>query len=603
MTVCPQCRHTNRPGARFCSRCRAELARPCVRCGQRNRLSARFCLNCQLALNLCPACGTANRLGALFCQSCRTSLSAVLAGPIPPQPPSLSGGDHGKTGKLPPRTLLRGRYLIIQKIAQGGMGAVYKAGDTRFPGKLWAVKEMSESQIQPHERADAIASFRREAQLLAILQHDNLPQVVDVFEENGRQFMVMEFIEGETLRQYLDAHGGKPLPEDRVLEWAAQLCDVLEFLHSQSPPIIYRDLKPDNVMIEQATGRLKLIDFGIVRFFKQGKSKDTMALGTPGYAPPEQFGKEQTDARSDIYALAALLHHLLTGRDPVGKTLFDFPPVRRLAPRVSARVEAALARALQVKMDDRPSNIAEFRQALGLQAGLPRTVPKPKPAPKKPRPRPSRQRLPSPASGVPQLVVSTDQLDFGQVRHGERETRQLEVQSAVALAADVHVDQPWLSVSPDYLPGTRAEVEVEINTTRMPLGRFDRPVPNLVDGFWQRFEPVLRRYWWLMVIGLFIPWLNVVVLAPFAILALLALIQGLIGWTFLHARWLVPAAQRHSAQVEIAARGGSQTVSIQATVVPDPSQEARRWAAVIGLVLIELSALVGLMAVWIGSIS
>lgn len=230
---------------------------------------------------------------------------------------------------LPAQTLINNRYLIIRKVGGGGMGAVYKVTDTQRQGQIWAIKEMSLSaSATPQDRAEAITSFENEAATLSKLSHVNLPTVQEVFRDQfQRHYMVMEFIDGRTLLEHLHDNKDKALPEDRVLGWAAQLCDVLEYLHNQSPSIIYRDMKPENVMIEQATGRLKLIDFGIVRFHKAGKAKDTVAFGTVGYAPPEQSAA-QTDARSDIYAMAATLHHLLTGRDPKGETPWLFPRAR-----------------------------------------------------------------------------------------------------------------------------------------------------------------------------------------------------------------------------------------------------------------------------------
>jgi len=266
------------------------------------------------------------------------------------------------TGLLPPQTLLTGRYLILQKVGQGGMGAVYKAADTRISGKTWAIKELSEAAlVDPQERQQALHAFRQEAEMLARLEHPNLPKVVDCFEDNGRQYLVMDYVDGETLEHTLGRELG-PLPESRVVDWALQLCDVLAYLHAQQPPIIFRDLKPDNIMLDKA-GKIKLIDFGIARFFKAGKSKDTIAIGTRGYAAPEQYGKAQTDVRSDIFALGATLHHLLTGYDPATNPL-QFPPIRLLNPRVSTTLEAVIARALAIDPGARWQTVTEIRQAL-----------------------------------------------------------------------------------------------------------------------------------------------------------------------------------------------------------------------------------------------
>jgi len=263
---------------------------------------------------------------------------------------------------LSANTQLAGRYIILKKIGQGGMAAVYQAADSRIPGKWWAVKEMSDAAIaDPQAKQQAVQRFQQEAQMLALLNHPNLPNVSDYFSEAGRQYLVMEFIEGETLQALLDRHTG-PLSERQVVDWGVQLCDVLDYLHSQQPPIIFRDLKPANIMLDKG-GRVKLIDFGIVRHFNPAKASDTIPFGSPGYAPPEQYGKGQTDASSDIYALGATLHQLLTGHDPA-QTPFQFPPISSLNPLVSPDVEQAVMRALEQSPAARWPSAREMRQAL-----------------------------------------------------------------------------------------------------------------------------------------------------------------------------------------------------------------------------------------------
>jgi len=268
------------------------------------------------------------------------------------------------TGRMPSQAVLNNRYVILKKLAQGGMSAIYQALDKQRPGVIWAIKEMSETAINPGDRAETVEAFRREAVMLQALKHPNLVKVVDVFRDpdKGRWYMVMELIEGKTLLEIMEATPGN-LPERRVLTWAAQVCDVLHFLHTQNPPIIYRDMKPGNVMEVKKNGVCKVIDFGIARFWKPGRTKDTLILGTPGYAPPEQYGKGQTTAPSDVYALGATLHHLLTGRDPESKP-FKFPPIRQLNPRISTRTEAVIIKATQIKPAERYQTIAELKSAL-----------------------------------------------------------------------------------------------------------------------------------------------------------------------------------------------------------------------------------------------
>ena len=188
-----------------------------------------------------------------------------------------------------------------------------------------------------------------------------MPKVADYFAEGGKQYLVMDFVEGQTLEQIAAATPGF-LPEPTVLGWAEQVCGVLEYLHTRQPPIIFRDLKPANIMLTHE-GKIKLIDFGIARFFKPGKTKDTMAYGTMGYAAPEQFGAGQTDARSDIYSLGVTLHYLLTKYDP-SLTPFNLPPVRNINALVSIQTDAVITRATKA------SSIERFQTAHDLNREL-----------------------------------------------------------------------------------------------------------------------------------------------------------------------------------------------------------------------------------------
>jgi serine/threonine protein kinase len=244
------------------------------------------------------------------------------------------------------------------------MGAVYLVSDSRLSGKMWAVKEMSDSGLpDPAEKQRAVKAFRQEALLLASLSHPNLTKVVDYFEDRGKQYLVMDYVEGHALDDMMVGHS-TPFPETQVLEWAEQLCNVLSYLHHQKPPVIFRDLKPGNIMLDK-NGCIRLIDFGVARFFKPGASKDTVSLGTPGYAAPEQYGKGQSDARSDVYALGATLHHLLTLRDP-GDDPFNFPSAISLNSGVSKRVSDAIQKAVNDAPALRWQSAADFAQALKL---------------------------------------------------------------------------------------------------------------------------------------------------------------------------------------------------------------------------------------------
>ncbi len=331
----------------------------CPACGADNRATALFCRSCSRRLpsgRRCPSCGRANPADAQFCNKCSYSFGGATAAP-------------GQTGLLSPQSLLAGRYRIVRRVGRGGMGAVYEAEDTRLPGKQWAIKEMSDAAItDAAERAEALDAFHREAVFLSSLDHANLPKVVDSFEADGKHYLVMEFVDGQTLEE-LVVDLGRPLPPDTVLRLGVALCTVLDYLHSRMPPIIFRDLKPGNIMLDR-DGAVKLIDFGIARVFTPGKSRDTTSLGTKGYAAPEQYGKGQTDARSDVYALGATLHFLLTGRDPADDP-FNFPSARRLNPDVSPALETVVARAVAASAADRWPTAREMRQALSHAAAVP----------------------------------------------------------------------------------------------------------------------------------------------------------------------------------------------------------------------------------------
>ena len=271
---------------------------------------------------------------------------------------------ENQTGRLPPHSLLHQRYVIIGQAGKGGMGAVYHAIDQQNPNRHFAIKEMSQGHLNEAELREAIKQFQREADMLHRLSHPNLPHIYDYFEENGRSYLVMDFINGKTLFQLLIQSGNRPLPVSQVLDYASQLCDVLTYLHQQQPPIIFRDLKPTNVMVTP-DGHVYLIDFGIARFFTEGKAQDTLFLGSPGYAPPEQHGTAQTNSRSDLYSLGATLHFCLTGRDPYhAKDRFAFPSVHQLNPQVPLELDQLIKRMLARNEQDRPASAIEVHQKL-----------------------------------------------------------------------------------------------------------------------------------------------------------------------------------------------------------------------------------------------
>lgn len=257
------------------------------------------------------------------------------------------------------QTTLMGRYQLGRLLGSGGMGAVYLAEDTRLRREV-AIKVCSVQGLPPADAADAAALFQSEALTLARLRHPGLTAVWDYFNDGDDWYLVMEYVPGTTLRDRL-AHVGGRLPLAQMLDYAGQLCDVLNYLHTQTPPVVFRDLKPANIMLTP-DGSLKLIDFGIARLFSPGKQADTAQFGTPGYAPPEQYGG-QTEPRSDVYSLGVVLHHMVTGHQPQGH-VFDVPLARTLDPTIPPGVEMVLAKATAYAPADRFPTAADFCVAL-----------------------------------------------------------------------------------------------------------------------------------------------------------------------------------------------------------------------------------------------
>jgi serine/threonine protein kinase len=263
--------------------------------------------------------------------------------------------------------LLAGRYQLLRRVGQGDTGTVYKAADTRFNNRPIAIKEMNSAGLSLARLQEARAAFEREAHLLADLLHPNLPRVYEHFTENERSYMVKDFIEGQTLEEYMAQKGGGPLPVDQVVTLAEQLCDIFNYLHSHRPPIIFLGLEPANVMISDV-GKVFLIDFGKARLFKSAQSSDNVKLRTSGFAAPEQNDKPQCTPRSDIYSLGALLHYLLTSVDP-RKQPFIFRPSLQLHPLVSPDLETLLQQMLSMDADFRPVGMLEVYRNLDRLLG------------------------------------------------------------------------------------------------------------------------------------------------------------------------------------------------------------------------------------------
>ena len=315
----------------------------------------------------------------------------------PSSTPQSAGNGKGDGRRLQPGTELSyGRYKIERSVASGGMGAVYLAVDQRF-NRPCAVKEMLDDFQSDSERTQAIEWFRREATLLLDLKHPCIPSVRDFFDHNGKNYLVMEFIEGRTLSDVFAKEGNVPgvngargVSEARARHWARQICSVLAYLHGQNPPIIFRDLKPSNIMVTNRD-EIKLIDFGIARTF-QSQRQSTVIM-TIGYAPPEQM-QGMAEPRSDLFALGSTIHRVLTQHDPANNkpTLFSFPPVRMLRPDVTIAFEKVIMKALESDVRQRWSSAAEMERAV---INLPPVTALP-PAP-----------LPMPPQGAGQLAPQT----------------------------------------------------------------------------------------------------------------------------------------------------------------------------------------------------
>ncbi|CEG28512.1 serine/threonine protein kinase [Bacillus sp. B-jedd] len=256
-------------------------------------------------------------------------------------------------------SVLEGKYEILKLIGQGGMSKVYLAMDKRL-NKQWAVKEI-EKRAKDRNNEVIIQSAIAEANMIKRLDHPALPRIVDIINERDKIFVIMDYIEGEPLDKILDEYGAQP--QELVIEWAKQLCEVFDYLHTRNPSIIYRDMKPANVMLKP-DGNLKLIDFGIAREYKEQNLSDTVSLGTKGYAAPEQFGgKGQTDPRTDVYCLGVTLYHLVTGHNPC-EPPYELYPIRYWNPQLSGGLERIIEKCTQLNPEDRYQSCAELLYAL-----------------------------------------------------------------------------------------------------------------------------------------------------------------------------------------------------------------------------------------------
>lgn len=303
----------------------------------------------------CPYCKADNRDGVRYCSNCGKLLEpTATAGPN-----SVADAPASSRSLTPGARLQGGRYIIKKILGQGGMGTALLATDIRLDSKLVVIKELlsDSTNIQ-----NDVRNFRGEVAMLAHIDHPLVPNVTDHFQEGLRYFMVQEYVEGENLEEYME-RTNQPMRERDVLMHASNVLDILDYLSLQTPPIVHRDIKPANIIIGSKDKRAHLVDFGIARadIARNAQRKQTTPLGTPGYAPPEQY-QGKADPRSDLYALAATLHYLLTNRDPRNHPPFIYPPVRTLNPRLSKEIEYILIHALTNDIQQRYQSAAKMKQ-------------------------------------------------------------------------------------------------------------------------------------------------------------------------------------------------------------------------------------------------
>lgn len=420
----------------------------------------------------CPRCGREVPPDSAFCPGCGFDLHDAR--------PRLA------TGMLPANHLIHRRYVVARRLAQGGQSAVYLVGDMVEGGQR-ALKEMSDANLSPAERESAINDFIREAHMLSTLDHPALARVYENFVEGQKQYLVMEYVQGHNLEDEM-IEARRPLDWPRVVGWGIILCDVLTYLHGQQPPIIYRDLKPANVMLTP-DGHLKLIDFGIARRLHANRSRDTAQLGTDGYAPIEQYSA-RSEPRSDLYALGASLYHLLTGRVPEsaparvgGQSL---TPLRAISPQVPEPIEYAIHRALSLQARERYDDARHMGDALaqamreargGTGALLHRQTGAPasgrlgggaSAATGRPTGRPATQ------GSAPRLYVWPLRLDAGMLEPDELTALPLVIANhgGGQLTGHTETNLPSLTVAPQAIDPSVSQLEVRIDTTGLRPGPY-----------------------------------------------------------------------------------------------------------------------------------
>jgi serine/threonine protein kinase len=305
---------------------------------------------------ICPNCSRDIDNNSVFCSGCGTKVADSTPAPAAP---SMSPEKSDSAVPVDIDDVLMNRYQVKEALKRGGMGTVYKVFDLRLK-RIWALKEMIESFINDDEKKKAAERFSREATILASLEHPNLPRVIDFFEERGRFYLVMDFIIGDDLQDVVKSFPGTRAPIPGVLKIANDILNVLSYLHGQRPPVIYRDIKPSNIMIRRSDKRIMLIDFGIARALSTQEFAKT-EIGTVGYAPPEQYAGHAQPV-SDIYALGATMHELLSGIPP--RVPFQFQPLHEILPDIPPKLDSIIMKALEQETGRRWQSAAEMQKAI-----------------------------------------------------------------------------------------------------------------------------------------------------------------------------------------------------------------------------------------------
>ena len=495
----------------------------------------------------CPQCSyEGNSDDALFCAHCAAPLTSEAA--------SLSEDTRGQT--LAENTVLQEHYTILNKLSEGGMGAVYMAQDTKLFNKLCVIKEMLPFYTNDREKRIAERNFEREAKTLAHLRHPGIPEIYDYFIEDGRNYLVMAFVEGQNLQEILDEHPDG-LPEKDVLTIGVQLSRVLAYLSERNPPTMHRDIKPANIILEKTTGQMKLVDFGIARESLGSERLDatkSIVMGTQGFAPPEQFSGRAT-AASDVYALGATLHYLLTGVHPLEmSTPFHFDPVRTYRPEISPRLDELILEMVcpdPVQRPSAPELKERFERLTGTQVAhqafvmrngvevysLGELVQACEKDPAGGRYHLRRGhfrdwfltqnrhdlaewadrclqeapddmvalewflRFADPTLPPPEFVLDEPIIDFGEVERDSNYSLLVSFTNASRgyLLAAVGSLTPWLEVETEYVgcyAGETGQIQLTLATSQMPEGVFTKPALSIVWEDQRNTVPVQMRVIW-----------------------------------------------------------------------------------------------------------